>query len=139
MGKIVKIKSEEVQAVLELTNRQYFVGHLARPQIIDHIEDDRLEIGISDYKVPTVEPAHKHSLATEYQYVISGKTEYMDVETNEVFRFSAGDFYLIPPKTAYLQKTDYNTAILFIKVPSINDKQLVEINKEQEDWSKTKI
>lgn len=139
MGKFVKIKNDDIKAVLETTNRQYFVGNLARPQIIEHISDERIEIGISSYDVPTVEPAHKHSIATEYQYVISGITEYMDVDTNEVFRFTTGDFYAILPQTAYLQKTDCNTKILFIKVPSINDKIIIKCSKSQNEWATSKI
>ena len=72
-----------------------------------------------------------HSVATEYQYMISGWTEYMDVETGEVSEFRKGDFYAILPGTAYAQRVKAGTNILFIKTPSINDKQLVDISEEQ--------
>ena len=134
MGKIVKIKNETIKKSLENTTRQYFVGNLSKPQEIEVIRDERLEIGISSYPDYMHEPAHVHSIATEYQYIISGWTEYMDVETGEISEFRKGDFYAILPGTAYAQRVKAGTNILFIKTPSIKDKQLVEISQEQKEW-----
>lgn len=139
MGKFIKIENEAMTRALSETTRQYYVGNLARPQIIEFIRDERLEIGISSYCEYTYEPAHKHEIATEYQYLISGWTAYMDTDTGEVFEFKAGDFYAILPGTAYAQKVKAGTSILFIKTPSINDKQLVEISPEQTAWLTTKL
>ena len=139
MGKFIKIENEAMTRALSETTRQYYVGRLTRPQIIEFIHDDRLEIGISSYCEHTYEPTHKHEIATEYQYLISGWTEYMDTDTDEVFEFKAGDFYAILPGTAYAQKVKAGTSILFIKTPSINDKQLVEISPEQTAWLTTKL
>ena len=134
MGKIVKIKNETIKKSLENTTRQYFAGNLSKPQEIEVIRDERLEIGISSYPDYMHEPAHVHSMATEYQYIISGWTEYMDVDTGEISEFSKGDFYAILPGTAYAQRVKAGTNILFIKTPSINDKQLVDISQEQKEW-----
>ena len=134
MGKIVKIKNETIKKSLENTTRQYFAGNLSKPQEIEVIRDERLEIGISSYPDYMHEPAHVHSMATEYQYIISGWTEYMDVDTGEISEFSKGDFYTILPGTAYAQRVKAGTNILFIKTPSINDKQLVDISQEQKEW-----
>lgn len=134
MGKIIKIENKEIQKSLEGTTRQYFAGDLSKPQEIEFIRDERLEIGISSYPKHVSEPTHVHSIATEYQYMISGWTEYMDVETGEIYEFKKGDFYAILPGTAYAQRVKAGTKILFIKTPSINDKQLVEISDEQEKW-----
>lgn len=134
MGKIIKIENKEIQKSLESTTRQYFAGNLSKPQEIEFIRDERLEIGISSYPKNISEPTHVHSIATEYQYMISGWTEYMDVETGEIYEFKKGDFYAILPGTAYAQRVKAGTKILFIKTPSINDKQLVEISDEQEKW-----
>lgn len=139
MGKFIKIANEAMTRALSEATRQYYVGNLARPQIIEFIHDDRLEIGISSYREHTYEPAHQHKIATEYQYLISGWTEYMDTDTDEVFEFKAGDFYAILPGTSYAQKVKAGTSILFIKTPSINDKQLVEISPEQTLWLTTKL
>lgn len=134
MGKIIKIDNETIIKSLENTTRQYFAGNLSKPQEIEFIRDERLEIGISSYSNYKYEPTHVHSVATEYQYMISGWTEYMDVETGEVSEFRKGDFYAILPGTVYAQRVKAGTNILFIKTPSINDKQLVDISEEQEKW-----
>lgn len=139
MGKIIKIINADIVNALKNTTRQYFVGDLSRPQEITFIKDGRLEIGISSYPVFQSEPTHKHEVATEYQYMISGWTEYMDVESGEVYEFKQGDFYAIQPGTAYSQRVKAGTSILFIKVPSVNDKQLVEINGEQLRWLQEKM
>lgn len=134
MGKIVKIENETIKKALENTTRQYFAGNLSKPQEIEFVRDERLEIGISSYPDYKHEPTHVHSVATEYQYMISGWTQYMDVETGEIYEFRKGDFYTILPGTAYAQRVKAGTDILFIKTPSINDKQLVDITAEQKSW-----
>ncbi len=139
MGKIIKINNANIVDALKNTTRQYFVGNLSRPQEIIFIRDDRLEIGISSYPAFQSEPTHRHIIATEYQYMISGWTEYMDVDSGEVFEFKSGDFYAIEPDTAYSQRVKAGTNILFIKVPSVNDKQLVEISDEQLRWLQEKM
>ncbi len=139
MGKIIKIENKEIQKSLENTTRQYFAGNLSKPQEIQFIRDERLEIGISSYPKHISEPTHVHSIATEYQYMISGWTEYMDVETGEIYEFRKGDFYAILPETAYAQRVKAGTNILFIKTPSINDKQIVEISEDQEKWLSEKM
>ena len=139
MGKIIKINNADIVNALKSTTRQYFVGNLSRPQEIIFIKDDRLEIGISSYPAFQSEPTHKHTIATEYQYMISGWTEYMDVDSGEIFEFKGGDFYAIEPGTAYSQRIKAGTNILFIKVPSVNDKQFVEISDEQLKWLQEKM
>lgn len=139
MGNIIKINKADIIDALKNTTRQYFVGDLSRSQEIMFIKDDRLEIGISSYPSFQFEPTHKHTIATEYQYMISGWTEYMDVDSGEVFEFKSGDFYAIEPDTAYSQRVKAGTNILFIKVPSVNDKQLVEISGEKLRWLKEKM
>ena len=139
MGKIIKINNADIVNALKKTTRQYFVGNLSRPQEGIFIKDDRLEIGISSYPAFQSEPTHRHTIATEYQYMVSGWTEYMDVDSSEVFEFKSGDFYAIEPGTAYSQRVKGGTNILFIKVPSVNDKQLVEISDEQLRWLQEKM
>ena len=36
--------------------------------------------------------------------MISGWTEYMDIDSGEIFEFKIGDFYAIEPGTAYSQR-----------------------------------
>ena len=139
MGKIVRINESEIKDALKDTTRQYFVGNLAKPQKVSFLRDERLEIGISSYPESKSEPTHVHGVATEYQYVISGWTEYMDVDTGEIYEFKKGDFYAIEPQTAYSQRIKNGTCILFIKVPSVNDKQFVEMTGEQLTWLNEKM
>jgi hypothetical protein len=46
--------------------------------------------------------------------MISGWTEYMDVETGEIYEFRTGDLYAILPDTAYAQRVKVGTNILFL-------------------------
>jgi ADP-ribose pyrophosphatase YjhB (NUDIX family)/quercetin dioxygenase-like cupin family protein len=139
MGKFFKINNSDIEGALRETTRQYFVGDLHKDTKITFIKDERLEIGISSYSKHAFEPAHNHTIATEYQYVVSGWTEYMDVDTGETYEFRKGDFYAIFPKTTYAQRIKAGTIIIFIKVPSINDKQIVDINESVSKWLKEKI
>lgn len=129
-----KIECEKIEDVLSRVSRQYLVGNLKRPQDLEFIGDDRLEIGITDYDSYTTEPVHYHTEATEYQYMISGRTKFMDVETGEEFEFRKGDFYCFKKNTVYAQKSEGGTRILFIKVPSVNDKHVVEAFDKVKKW-----
>ena len=133
----IVIKSIEIEKVMKNTTRQYFVGNLSRPQKIENIKDERLEMGISSYSHDKIEPAHFHTHATEFQYMIKGWTEYRDIQSGEIYTFKEGDFFAILPGTPYLQKVKAGTKILFVKTPSINDKNIVKVNDEYETWAKT--
>lgn len=134
MGNIITINNKDLEAVLKNVSRQYLVGNLKRPQEIEFVRDINLEVGITDYNEYTTEPVHYHTEAVEYQYMLSGWTQYMDAETGEVYEFRKGDFYCIEKNTVYAQKSKKGTRILFIKVPSINDKQVVAISDSIKQW-----
>lgn len=133
------IEASEIENVLNKEKRQYLVGDLKKPQRVHHFKKKDIEIGITDYDVNTIELPHYHSVVTEYQYVISGITMYMDLKTGEVFRFKKGDFFLIETNTLYAQKSTSGTRIIFIKTPSINDKHEVEASEEVIKWLKEDI
>ena len=57
--------------------------------------------------------------------VISGRTQYMDLDTREIYEYHAGDFFVTFPGTTYVQKAEAGTKMIFVKEPSINDKELV--------------
>lgn len=123
-GYFTKIGKEEITKALETTTRQYLVGNLQLPQLIQHIQDPDIEIGISSYLTAAAEEApHWHPIQKEYQYVLTGRTVYTNVVTDETFEYQAGDFYAIYPEICYHQVCDKGTQILFIKFPAINDKQ----------------
>lgn len=134
MGKFIKIENSEIKQSLKGVTRQYLVGNLKNPQTLPFLKTEALEIGISSYSEYTVEIPHKHTVATEYQYVLSGWTKYLDVDTLEEIEFKKGDFYAIEQNTSYAQKCKAGTDILFIKVPSINDKQGILTSEEVKEW-----
>lgn len=134
-----KLDRAKIEASLEGVTRQYLAGHLSRPQSLEHFDTTNLEIGITAYKDFTAEKPHQHSKAVEYQYMLSGWTKYLDVNSGQEYEFKAGDFYAIYPGTAYAQKSKPGTRILFIKVPSINDKELVNVTDDIVAWLDDKL
>ena len=126
MGKFEVLKNEEIIESLQGVTRQYLAGNLQKPQFLPFFKTELLEIGITSYEDFSSEPSHRHTTADEYQYMLSGRTQYMDVDTGDVHEYIKGDFYKISAGTSYAQRSKPGTEILFIKVPSINDKELVE-------------
>jgi 8-oxo-dGTP pyrophosphatase MutT (NUDIX family) len=130
------LNSASIAAALHGQTRQYLAGALQLPQSLAHIHDADLELGISDYAEPAFEPAHRHAKAKEYQYVLRGMTEYQDVDTGDIHRFTAGDFYVIYPETSYIQRIKRDTRILFIKYPAGNDKEPVSADAALDAWAR---
>ena len=81
MGTFIKLCKKDIEASLHGTTRQYLAGNLKRPQALRHIQTEHLEIGVTVYSDYSSEPAHYHTEATEYQYMLEGWTQYMDTET----------------------------------------------------------
>ena len=98
-----------------------------------------LFMGLTAYDKFTGEPAHRHSVAKEYAYVISGRTQYMDLDTREIYEYHAGDFFVTFPGTTYVQKAEAGTKMIFVKEPSINDKELVPMDEEAQKWMETEF
>lgn len=128
------ISQKDIICSLEDSNRQYLVGNLKNPQELKHIHDKDLEVGYSKYSEYTTLTSHYHTSCKEYQYVLNGKTKYLDLDTDEEFEICKGDFFVIYPKTKYFQKVLPKTEILFIKYPAGNDKVVVEITEKQKKW-----
>lgn len=138
MGKILLVNNSEIKVALEGLTRQYFAGNLQKEQRLSFVRDERLEIGITNYEEYTEEAPHYHTEATEYQYMVSGWTKYYDLDTGEEYEFKAGDFYTIFPETKYAQKSKKGSTIIFIKVPSINDKQvIIDVSDSVKEWYKS--
>ncbi len=130
----VKISNEDIRKSLENVTRQYFVGNLKKSQSLDFIKREDIEIGITSYKEYSEEQPHYHTVVTEFQYVVSGWTKYINLKTKEEFEFKMGDFYVIETGTHYAQKSKKGTKILFIKSPSINDKMSIEYGDDIVSW-----
>lgn len=139
MGQFKLIKNLSIRQSLENTTRQYLVGNLKKTQILDFIKNEDVEIGITSYKDYNSELPHIHSIAVEYQYMISGRTQYLDLDTGDTHEFIKGDFFAIYSGTTYAQRSKPDTEILFIKVPSIDDKQIVEPDSVVKKWLSEKL
>ena len=137
MSRFMEIKSKDIEKAFEDERRQYFVGNLKKPQHIPFVKSDNAEMGLTAYDKFTGEPAHRHSVAKEYAYVISGRTQYMDLDTREIYEYHAGDFFATFPGTTYVQKSEAGTKMIFVKEPSINDKELVPMDEEAKKWMET--
>jgi quercetin dioxygenase-like cupin family protein len=135
MAQILRISGTDIEEALSGVTRQYLVGKLGRAQALRHIPHGVVEIGVTRYGPQGgIEAPHTHRQAFEYQYMLEGKTAYLDVTTREEHVFHKGDFYAIEPGVVYAQKSAPQTEILFIKVPPGNDKLPVEATSEVEAW-----
>ena len=140
MAQILRIGATDIEEALSGVTRQYLVGKLGRPQALHHIPHAVIEIGVTRYGPQGgTEAPHTHSQAFEYQYMLEGKTVYLDVTTREEHCFHKGDFYAIEPGVVYAQKSAPQTEILFIKVPPGNDKIPVAPTSDVEAWLKGPI
>lgn len=129
------IRRADLDQALAQEYRQYLTGHLSREQkYLKHIDNDT-EIGISFYQTFTPDKPHMHPLATEHGYVLQGSLRMRVLDgSNTELQFDAGDFFVLRPNVPYATKNAPNTKILFIKAPGINDKTLVQIDAETEEW-----
>ncbi len=130
------IKSQNIEESLSKTKRQYLVGNLSLPQILEYIHSDEIEVGISNYKGGEFEEAHFHPKQTEFQLVLWGSTEYYDISNNEIHKLGEGDFYCIEPGVKYAQRILEKARILFVKITAINDKTLCKMTEEVRKWLK---
>ncbi|HPX93440.1 MAG TPA: NUDIX domain-containing protein [Bacillota bacterium] len=134
MSGFTKIAKTQIDEALKEMSRQYFVGNLHKNQTIEHLQDTAVEIGLTEYKEFSVEDPHYHDTVTEYHYVVSGWTKYLDIKKNIEYEFKRGDFFVIKRGTIYAQKAKGGTTILFIKVPSINDKHRYKADDIVAEW-----
>jgi 8-oxo-dGTP diphosphatase len=140
MAQILQIVATDIEQALSGVTRQYLVGNLERPQILRHIAHSVVEIGVTRYGPEGgIEAPHTHRQAFEYQYMLQGKTVYLDVTTRQQHVFRKGDFYAIEPGVIYAQKSAPQTEILFIKVPPGNDKIPVPTTSDVQAWLNDKI
>lgn len=72
-------------------------------------------------------------ITTQFDYVTWFK-DFADNAFLNIKAYHQGDFFVIYPNTTYAQKSESNTTILFIKIPSVNDKVVVEIDDNLKDW-----
>ncbi len=136
MNKVTTINSKQIEASLKKSDREYLVGDLMKEQMLTHVFDKEVEIGISDYQEDMMEDPHIHPIISEYQYVLSGEIIIFDLDNRESYVLSKGDFYAVPNDIRHVQVSKANSRILFVKNKSINDKQVIKLSKEEDAWIK---
>lgn len=133
-GHIEAIRKTEIEDSLAHSTRQYLAGDLKLPQQLGFLFDKNVEIGINKYEHYRWEQPHYHTITSEYCYILSGETKYIDLSEGKEYCFTEGDFYILRCDTPYIQKCKPGCRLLFAKVPGMNDKVAIEMTKEMEKW-----
>lgn len=133
-GRIEALDAQQIEASLAGSTRQYLAGDLKLPQQLDFLFDADIEAGISSYPAYRWEAPHYHTITSEYCYILSGETRYIDLAHGTEYRFGPGDFYILRRNTPYVQKCQPGCRLLFFKAPGINDKVPLPMNEEMTRW-----
>ena len=128
------IYGKDLTSALDSEYRVYLCGNLKKPQDLKYIHVEKNEMGISHYRKFTADIPHLHTQALEYNYLISGSSKILILDTGEEFVFEEGSIFVIPPMTKYASKHLADTKILFFKSPGGNDKQLIEVDDKVSKW-----
>ncbi len=131
---MVIIRKGEIESALAAEYRQYVAGHLARPQPDLGHADANVEIGMSEYKEFTADAPHVHPVQTEFGLVLKGAVKLLMMESGTEYELSEGDFIVVRPGEAHATKNAPGTRTLFVKEPSLNDKQVIEPDERLEKW-----
>lgn len=133
-GHIETLPAEEIERSLEHSTRQYLAGDLKLPQQLAFLRDETIEAGISSYPYYKWEQPHYHTLTSEYCYILSGETKYIDLSDGAAYHLRAGDFYILRRDTPYIQKCKPGCRLFFVKAPGINDKVSVDMDERMRAW-----
>ena len=133
------LRNEDIQNATQKEYRQYFCGNLKRPQILDFIYMDNLEIGTSRYATFTTDEPHYHQTTSDMIYILKGEFHILLLEDKKQITLKPGDFISIPAKTSYVSKAKAGTETLFVKKCHRNDKVKVTISEETKIWLSVEI
>ena len=133
------LSQQEIQNATNESYRQYFVGNLARPQLLQHLHSEDLEIGMSVYRTFTADKPHMHTTTADMVYILSGEYHILLIETHQIIVMRTGDFLSIPLNTPYASKAKAGTKVLFIKTCKGNDKVTIPIPDNIQQWMDTII
>ncbi len=131
--KVFHLTKETIDNALSNEYRQYFIGELSRPQLLDYLEQGDLEIGTSLYKEAKADVPHMHSKTSEILYILKGTYKILDINADKEYTLNAGDFFVLPPNTPYASKAKADTQVFFIKTGG-NDKMNIEISEQLQKW-----
>lgn len=127
------LTKETIDNALSNEYRQYFIGELSRPQLLDYLKQGDLEIGTSLYQEAKSDVPHKHSKTSEILYILKGTYKILDIDADKEYTLKVGDFFVLPPNTPYAGKAEADTQVLFIKTGG-NDKISVEVSEKIKNW-----
>lgn len=128
------VRAREIDGVVGDDVRAYVVGHLARHQGFQHVDSHDVEIGVAGYPEAGVDTPHLHPTVTEAQLVLAGRVELRLLADGAEHVLHPGDFYLVEPGTAHVQKASRGTRVAIVKWPSLDDKTIVEPDDETRAW-----
>lgn len=125
----------EVEEALLQIPRVYLCGHLDQPQAsLWHYDDIHTEVGVSYYQEFTADAPHEHTKNREFNFVVTGLTKVLLLNSNTEYEFGPNSLFIIDPSMPYCTKSQPNTEILFVKVPGGNDKVLVDVTPDLALW-----
>ena len=139
LNNLFYLSNEEIQSATQKEYRQYFCGNLKRPQLLNFIRTENLEIGISNYMFFQADEPHLHTRTADMVYILQGEYHIWLLKENQKFVLKEGDFFSVPPQSPYASKAKAKTKVLFIKQLKDSDKESVPITIEIEEWLKLKI
>lgn len=134
MSRIRTIKASDYAHSLEGNVRAYLTGDLKVAQEFGHVATEQVEIGIANYDSDGVDTPHFHPTVTEAQIVVSGFVHLLDITNQVQIELGPGDFYLIEPGVAHVQKAVAGTRVVIVKWPSLNDKTVVQPDRFVSEW-----
>lgn len=134
--RISYILGADVADALNIGERIYLCGDLKRSQPLEWVKDNRLEIGMSHYKGDgfQADTPHYHAANTEYNIILSGTSKFYLIDEKKEYEFEESSLVVIPPGTKYASKHKSGTKVLFVKVPSGDDKIMIDIEPFIKDW-----
>ena len=134
------LRSDEIQQATNKSYRQYFCGNLQRPQLLNYLQTESLEVGVSDYFEFTADEPHFHKFTPDMIYILQGEYHIMLLNENpSPIILKNGDFVSVPAGVAYASKAKAGTKTLFIKQIKENDKVSVTPSPEVLQWIKEEI
>ena len=136
MSEFKILRNEQINESLNDSTKQYLLGDLKRPQVLENIFDDTLGIGMLKSKENEVNKAHYHEEIFEYEYVVEGEIALLHLDTMDSVTLKKGDFIVIPPNVKSVQKMKANSQVIFVKSKCIEDKILVDTNEKIREWMK---
>lgn len=119
-------------------DRIYLSGRLSLPQSMPHLDQD-LEMGMSYYARFTCDKPHLHDCNCEFNYIAEGETHLLDLASGKVWVLPAGSAFILKPNTPYVTKHTAGTRVVFFKAPGGNDKRIVNVPPEAEEWMRKRI